>query len=239
MVHTDKRRGKTHARLLYWFRTPPGVRVGRAPLDEDAIRLIEASNPSVEFDWPHILKGPEIVPPPRSPAPVERRARPRLREVPRLDPSPVPASGPAATPLGSPDIALPAAAAEPPAAGDAPELPVLAGSMAASARLGAEGLSRLRARHAEVLARITEKVEDPGRREQLKGDAERLNPDTWVTDDDVAAGLEGYESVFETLRGVIGHSHRRRRARGGARTTTQADVSSTAPTEPDEPSGDL
>lgn len=217
MVHTDKRRGKTHARLLYWFRTPPGVRVGRAPLDEDAIRLIEASNPSVEFDWPHILKGPEIVPPPRSPAPVERRARPRLREVPRLDPSPVPASGAAATPLGSPNIPLPAA----------------------SARLGAEGLSRLRARHAEVLARITEKVQDPGRREQLKGDAERLNPDTWVTDDDVAAGLEGYESVFETLRSVIGHSHRRRRARGGARTTTQADVSSTAPPEPDEPSGDL
>ena len=27
--------GASHTRLLYWFRTPPGVRVGRAPLDED------------------------------------------------------------------------------------------------------------------------------------------------------------------------------------------------------------
>ena len=35
-------------------------------------------------------------------------------------------------------------------------------SSAAQARLGFEGLSRLRARHAEVLARISEKVTDTG-----------------------------------------------------------------------------
>lgn len=202
-MHADKRRGRTHARLLYWFRTPPGVRVGRAPLDEEAIRSIEASNPSVEFDWPRILKGPEILPPPpRVPTVVERRARPRLRDVPAVEAAPVMV-----------EAALPAAEVEP-HADDVAAPPRLPPSMAAAARLGAEGLSRLRARHAEVLARITERIEDPGRRDQLKSDAERLNPDTWVTEADVAAGLEGYEAVFETLRGVIGHGHKRRRARG-------------------------
>ena len=48
-------RGK---RLLYWFRTPPGVRVGRAPIDETAIRLLEQHNPDVQFDWTRILKAP-------------------------------------------------------------------------------------------------------------------------------------------------------------------------------------
>jgi len=53
-VHTGGRgRGK---RLLYWFRTPPAVRVGRAPIDETAIRLLEQHNPDVEFDWTRILK---------------------------------------------------------------------------------------------------------------------------------------------------------------------------------------
>lgn len=84
-------------------------------------------------------------------------------------------------------------------------------AVAASARLGVEGLARLRARHAEVLTRITEKISDQARCEELKADAARLNPDTWVTDADVAAGLEDYETVFETLRGVIGHRRKRRR----------------------------
>ena len=84
---------------------------------------------------------------------------------------------------------------------------------AALARLGPEGLIRLRARHAEVLARISEKVEDPARREELKAQAERLNPDTWVTGPDVTEGLERYEAVFESLRSVVGRRRKRRRRR--------------------------
>jgi hypothetical protein len=56
-VHAERRRGRTRSRILYWFRTPPGVRVGRAPLDEEAIRLIEQYNADIHFDWPRILKG--------------------------------------------------------------------------------------------------------------------------------------------------------------------------------------
>ena len=82
------------------------------------------------------------------------------------------------------------------------------------ARLGAEAVLRLRARHAEILARISERVPDATRQEELKAQAERLNPDTWVTDGEVSAGLEGYEAVLESLRAVVGQGRRRRR-RGG------------------------
>jgi hypothetical protein len=110
-----------------------------------------------------------------------------------------------------------------------------------SARLGPEGLSRLRARHAEVLARISEKITDPTRRDQLKTEAERLNPDTWVTDAEVVAGLEAYETVFESLRGVIGRRRKRRRRRpGGAEQppgagTTEAQPSVAEPGDDDDP----
>jgi hypothetical protein len=86
---------------------------------------------------------------------------------------------------------------------------------AARQRLGAEGLGRLRARYAEVMARIAEQPLDEDAREQLKERAERLNPDGWVTADEVTAALEQYETVFEQLRAVIvvGREPRRRRRR--------------------------
>jgi hypothetical protein len=79
---------------------------------------------------------------------------------------------------------------------------------AAHARLGFEGLVRLRARYGETLARITDRVADPEQQIQLKALAERLNPDAWVTDADVSDGLESYERTYETLRGTIGNRRR-------------------------------
>ena len=248
-----RRRGKPRSRILYWFRTPPGVRVGRSALDEDAIRLIEQHNPDVEFDWTRILKGQDGTRGPtpstggqasfsgdaRGPGQPERRRRPRFQEVPaRVEPAAivVPEFEAAieagdisefAPVLDEPraqeteergnviepaDIAvveefLVEPRVEPPArgpqAGDA--------LSAVESRLGSEGLSRLRARYAEVLARISETVTDPARQEELKATAERLNPDTWVTEAEVRAGLEDYESVFESLRSVVGRRRRRGR----------------------------
>jgi hypothetical protein len=94
----------------------------------------------------------------------------------------------------------PAVAETPVGTAPVPEEPMTA----AHARLGSEGLGRLRARYAETMARITERIQDPEQQAQLKTLAERLNPDAWVTDADVTAGLESYETTFETLRGSIG-----------------------------------
>ena len=55
-------RGKARPRVLYWFRTPPNVRVGRTPFDPDMRHAVEVQNPGVAFDWEAIVRTP--IPPP-------------------------------------------------------------------------------------------------------------------------------------------------------------------------------
>ena len=55
---TTNRRGKVRTRILYWFRTPPNVKVGREPFDEALRRALEAQNPDVSFDWQKIIDTP-------------------------------------------------------------------------------------------------------------------------------------------------------------------------------------
>jgi hypothetical protein len=55
---TTNRRGKVRQRVLYWFRSPPDVKVGREPFDQHARRALEAQNPEVEFDWRAIVDTP-------------------------------------------------------------------------------------------------------------------------------------------------------------------------------------
>jgi len=52
------RRGTVRQRVLYWFRSPPDIKVGREPFDEGVRRLLEAQNPDVTFDWRAILDAP-------------------------------------------------------------------------------------------------------------------------------------------------------------------------------------
>ena len=54
--------GKGRPRLLFWFRTPPQVKVGRAPFSDDVRKMVEAQNPGMTFDWPRIMATP--IPPP-------------------------------------------------------------------------------------------------------------------------------------------------------------------------------
>ena len=74
LVYAGRRDGRSRQRILYWFRTPPGVKVGRPALDEEAIRWIEEHNPDIEFDWPKIL---EAQPAAAAPADDARTRRPR------------------------------------------------------------------------------------------------------------------------------------------------------------------
>ena len=225
-MHAERRRGKPRTRLLYWFRTPPSVKVGRAALDEEAIRRLEELNPDVEFDWTRILKGDQKPaaeqPWPSAPRREPRTGRGRRAPFPGTSAERVPEvleqhepggpaddrPGPAAGTSGAPEPAAGVAEASALAQEES------AAPTAAHARLGAEGVVRLRARHAEILTRITERVQDPLRRDELKAQAERLNPDGWVTDDEVRAGLEEYEAVSGALRAVLGGGRRRKRRRG-------------------------
>jgi hypothetical protein len=69
---TTTRRGKSRTRVLYWYRTPPNVRVGREPFDESVRRALEAQNPNVQFDWRKIVETP-------IPSPETERWRERRR----------------------------------------------------------------------------------------------------------------------------------------------------------------
>jgi len=57
LLHTTRPHGdKDRPRLLYWFRTPPHLKVGRAAFDDDARRLLEDGHPDVDFDWARLLE---------------------------------------------------------------------------------------------------------------------------------------------------------------------------------------
>jgi hypothetical protein len=54
----NRRNPKARARVLYWFRTPPGVKVGREPFDAELRRTLEARYPDVEFEWQKYVETP-------------------------------------------------------------------------------------------------------------------------------------------------------------------------------------
>jgi hypothetical protein len=274
-MHSFRGRGDARPRLLYWYRTPPDVKVGRAALDEEAIRALEESNPELTFDWSRILHSratpepgdrppgrrgeraaggrprrereaarqaappttpavqpatPAVQPPrlpeprPSEPRPPEphppetaggkgrrRRRRPKSVEAARL-PFPDEARPAEATAGSAERVDEREAAVQ--EAGEVPAEVATRGS--ALETIGRDDLARLRARYAEIQARITQQVTDPQRLEKLRALAEQLNPDAWVTAEEVAAGLADFESVHSALRGMLGRRRRRSR-RGGVR----------------------
>jgi len=262
LLHASKRRpGGEQSQLLYWFRTPPHIKIGRAAFDEDAIRMLEEQHPDVEFEWDRILttKAPASPEPrdPRDARPARRPDRRPVRESRRDQPRaplpgvPAPAAAPielkatdAATsspsvparelapptidtpvaPLELPPPVAPVSPAEPPArrfvrvfdapgdAAPAPEHHATEPSVG-ERMLGAEQLTVLRARHAEILARISARGGDPARLEALREQAASVDPDTWVTESEVTAGLAAVDATLAELHRIVGRRRRRRRRR--------------------------
>lgn len=242
VVHTFKHHGRSESRVLYWFRSPPHVRVGRAALDEEAIRVLEEAHPEVPFDWSRMLK--EKPPPAPAPGGFEDLAR-RRRGV-RGRPQPARPAKPAFVTEPAPraeeeretavevEVADQDTADEPEVGEtetlDADEVVVSAPEPEAereqappvpAQRAGffdPEILMRLRARYAELKARIAQRVAEPAQRDVLRAEAERLNPDTWVTEEEARTGLDQFERWFEAIRLQLPapRRRRRRRKRGGA-----------------------
>jgi len=128
LVHTPTRRGKPgRTRVLYWYRTPPGIRIGRRPFDEEVQRTLERQNPGVEFAWDAIINTP--MPPPdmteywRERRRAEKVARQERRAVEAGD-EPAPETPPARVRPDPPfaiEIAPDAGAMEPVAGSPEPE----------------------------------------------------------------------------------------------------------------------
>lgn len=196
-------------KILYWYRTVPGVQVGRAALDDAAMRALEEQYPHIDFDWPYILDVGAMTPveveapiPPRKRKPVARRAEiddgsDATGEIPA--PRPVPGAAPADAPAASGDeTAAPlhhaAPVVEPPPAVD-DDGPDLLGEL-----LGRGIAASLRDRYVDVFNAIEAAAVEPAVRAAWHKRLAPLDPDAWRTPEAVLAGMNGADREFERLQ---------------------------------------
>jgi hypothetical protein len=199
LLHADHPGAKP--RLLYWYRTAPGIVLGRPALDEDAIRTIEENHPHIDFDWPAILALSEVMTPEDEPAFVPKEKKPRgLRRGERAR-FPRGAVGPeesedAGAPV-EPDAMDPG---EPLEHVEPAEPGVPAQSRLVDELAGREVARALRARYAELRSKI-EAIE--GDRGAWLARLEAINPDAWLTPEAVLHGVSNAGPAYERLKSEL------------------------------------
>jgi hypothetical protein len=194
LMHWFRDGTRQRSRILYVFRTPGGVRVGRDPFEPAVLREIEAGHPDIAFEWKAIRDNLQVIEPP-----VERRRRPRSDDG------------------GAPEGQAPRAAAAPAAPAPAPEPAERPKPIPGSIEGGSadEQLAFLAEWYPVVRERIEKRFGDPSRRETLLTLAERLNGSAWTDVDQITSGLQQAGEALERLS----HIFARRRRRGRRRPT--------------------
>ena len=66
--------------------------------------------------------------------------------------------------------------------------------------VGREIATRLHARYAEIIARVHRIPSEHPQRGAWEARAEALNPDNWVTADEVLSGVQRADALFDSLR---------------------------------------
>ena len=61
LLHWIRDGNRQQSKILYVFRTPGGVRVGREPLEAEILKQIEAQHPDIEFDWNAVFHNQQVV----------------------------------------------------------------------------------------------------------------------------------------------------------------------------------
>ena len=216
VLHTFRRDGRSHPRLLYLFRSPPSVKVGRVPLDADAIRAIEEGNPDLSFDWAEMLKV-------RGRSTMIMKVRERRKTASEI-PVPVESLPPVVAAEAHPVELVREEMVPQEAVSTEPAPDVDGGEDEGEAEwqhpvvtlMGDEALARIRTRYAEIQAQIAEKFGSPVVGEEIRVRAEALNPDRWAAIEEAVRGIETFEAEAEAIRGVLGRRRPRSR-RGGER----------------------
>lgn len=73
LLHAPREGASPDRRVLYVFRSPGDVRVGRHPLEPEVRRELEMRYPDIRFDWDTLLSSRQVI----DAAPPERRGRRR------------------------------------------------------------------------------------------------------------------------------------------------------------------
>lgn len=221
LMHWYKDGNRQRSRILYVFRTPGGVRVGRSPLEPEIQRTLEAQYPDIAFDWKAVRDNQQVVEPP-----PELR-RPRKRKA--SDEEAVAAGDTVKSVTALLGVGRPRSEAAQPSR---PAIP--------SALEGAtpdEQIAFLGKWYPLVRDRVPQRTADPARRDALLALAERLNPATWTDADQITAGLQQAAEALERLSRVF--SKRRRRARKPPKANPgSATAAAPASPPPDTPSSE-
>lgn len=198
LMHWYRDGNRQRSRVLYVFRTPGGVRVGRDPLAPEILREIEARHPDIAFEWKTIRDNQQTI----EPAVEQRRRRPRSE---------------GAEPAAAPAPAQPAPSAAPPVEAAERAKPVPSALSGATAD---EQITFLNEWYPAIRERIERRVTDPARREALGALAERLNPSAWTDADQITTGLQQAGEALERLSRVFARRRRRGRRRPSTETST-------------------
>jgi len=189
LMHIYRDGARQRTRILYVFRTPGGVRVGRDPLEPEVQRQLEAQYPDIQFNWTAVRDTQQV---------IETAAEPRRRR-PKRDEEALPAE-----PVAAPPAPQAAAPREPPA----PRVVIPATIEGATPD---EQIAFLNHWYPIVRERVASRASDPMRLEALNALADRLNPSAWTDADQITTGLETAAEALERLSRIF--SKRRRRAR--------------------------
>jgi len=149
--------GAQRGRVLYLFRTPSNLKVGRRPLDEEVTEALQHTHPDLTFDWQALQReiGNEQRPdyrdrehsrrpPPRRPDRQERHERSDRPDRQDSRPAPRPAPPP-----------------PPPPAQVAPPPVVLEDHSPLGRAVGAQTAARLRGRFGDLMQRIARRARSP------------------------------------------------------------------------------
>jgi hypothetical protein len=191
LMHWHRDGNQQRSRILYLFRSPGGVRVGRESLDPDVLEQIEAQHPDIVFDWKAVFANRQVVDAPHD----ARRPRKRRRAEEAVEPAPI-------------------ASTEPPAAVTVavPRSPIPSTVQGATPD---EQIAFLAHWYPIIRERISQRTADPARREALLALAERLNPSAWSDADQIAEGLPRAAEALERLSHVFSRRRRKRPAKPG------------------------
>ena len=204
LMHWFREGNRQRSRILYVFRSPGGVRVGRNPLEPDVLRQLEREHPGIEFDWKAVLDSQQVV------DPASDQRRPRKREAPPA----------------------PRAAVEPPprvaAAAPPPQRPAVPSVIEGATP--DEQIAFLVLWYPRLRERVPKRTGDPARQEVLLALVERLNPSNWTDADQITTGLQLAAEALERLSHVFARRRRRTRrpaaAAGAAAPSADAGTSS-------------
>jgi hypothetical protein len=204
-MHLYREGPRQRSKILYVFRTPGGVRVGRDPLEPEVLRQIESQYPDIQFNWATVRESQQLIETSAEP----RRRRPRREEE--------------TSAVATPPPVVTAAAPTAPAAAPPPRLAI---PSVIEGETPDQRIAFLAHWHPIIRERIPHRTLDPARQEALTALADRLNPANWTDADEITAGLQQAAEALERLSHVF--AKRRRRGRRRPKEPRQAD---SAPSE--------